>query len=179
MRAVNPNEILTVTAPFESDPVPTEFDIVVGITGAERSRLMDLRVEGEQAETKVGHSVPSTLGSFFREVVAFGLRGLRNFTGQNGKPVVLKFVDKDGRRLVAKEVLDELEACLTPGTSFDNLLNWLGIEIWQRSTLTPEQKKTFDERLKQRLSASTTPASSGPTMMRKTGTGKSTTRRAS
>lgn len=162
MRAINPNDTVTVTAPFDTDATPSEFDIAIGIVGADRSRLMDMSAANTLSANE-GRGKPSDMIAFFKECVRVGLRGIRHFYGRDGKPVAVVFVDVDGRRVVADSVIDELAATPTPGTGFDTLLNWLGVEIWQRTTLTAEQKKTFDAQLKSVRSASNTPASNGMT----------------
>jgi hypothetical protein len=170
VRVVNPDSTITVKAPFDGDDVPAEFDIAVGIVGDDRAALLDMQAENDAGAVK-GRIKPSALRAFFRECVRVGLRGIRHFKGLDGNDVALVFVERNGRRVVADSVIRELEMCVTSGTGFDTMLNWVGAEIWQRTTLTAEQKKTFDDRLKSVLSGNGTPALSGTTTTPTTVTG--------
>ena len=161
MRELDVNATLVVTCPFDAEVTPTEFDIAVGIAGATRLMLKDMHaktigVDGDQPK-------PSALAAFFREVVKHGLRGMRFFYGADGIPVAYETELVAGLTVVSARVLDRLERTITPGTGYDTLLNWLGAEIWQRTTMSAEQKKTFDERLRSVIIANSTPASSGTT----------------
>jgi hypothetical protein len=137
MKALNPNAVKTITCPFDTDEPKAEFDISVALPHRVRVDLLD-KVKGLAADIIEGESVPSEMHEFLRMCAKAGLRGVRNVYGRSGK---LVSVNGQG---ATDEILDDLAEVRIKALDFDNLVNWLGSEVWKENQLPEEEKKTSD-----------------------------------
>jgi len=133
MRAQDPQGTKDITCPFDTEEPKAVFTISTSLPVAIRNRFMDVFMElGTRAKEKPA-TVSESYGHY-REIVKVGLKGLVNTYGGKGNAITM-----NGH--VTDEVLDSLSE-IRLKTGFDNLVNWLGSEIWKANTLADEEKKS-------------------------------------
>jgi hypothetical protein len=140
MKALNPNATKVITCPFDVDEPKAEFDISIALPHKVRMELLDTS-QGLAADIKDGESVPSELHGFLRACAKAGLRGVRNVYDRSGKLVVM-----NGQG-ATDAILDELSEVRIKVTDFDNLVNWIGTQVWTANQLDETEKKTSDSPL--------------------------------
>lgn len=137
MRAASPTSVKVLTCPYDTEEPKAEFTISLSIPYGVRNELLDEFSEMSEVLTKGGSSKPSKLYSVFRKVVKSGLKGFKGLYGRGGDVLSM-----NGQ--VTDQLLDELSEIKLPGTGFENIINWLGSEIWAANTLPEQEKKTSD-----------------------------------
>jgi hypothetical protein len=135
MKAQDPQSTKDITCPFDTDEPRAVYTISTALPVGVRNKFMDVfmdvarKVRGdEQVKT-------SELYSHYRELVKVGLKAVQNVYDGKGNTVVLN-------GSVSDAVLDTLAEVRLIGSGFDNLVNWLGTEIWNANTLQEEEKKS-------------------------------------
>ena len=141
MKALNPNAVKTITCPFDADEPKAEFDIAVALPYKVRVDLLD-SAQGIAVDVLEGETTPSELHAFLRKCAKAGLRAVRNVYGPSGSIVTI-----NGQG-VTDAVIDELSEVRIKVSDFDNLVNWIGSEIWKANQLDDTEKKTSGEPLK-------------------------------
>lgn len=135
MKALNPNAVKTITCPFDTDEPKAEFDISIALPHKVRVNLLD-SARGIAVDVLEGETVPSELHDFLRSCAKVGLRGVRGVYGPGGSLVTM-----NGQG-ATDAILDELSEVRIKIADFDNLVNWLGSEVWKANQLDETEKKT-------------------------------------
>lgn len=135
MRAQDPQSTKSITCPFDPDEPKGEFIISTGLPVSLRNRFMDVFMEISRRLTDEDSVKTTELYGHYRELVKVGLKGLTNIYDSKGNSISVN-------GSVPDTVLDALAEMRLPGSGFDNVINWLGTEIWKANTLQEEEKKS-------------------------------------
>ena len=141
LKSLSVNSTRTITCPYETEEPKAEFTIADMLPLNIRTELKDGYSDFEKGAD--GRSKASfRFGSRNIEIVRHGLKGLKNLEGEDGKPVELKQVTRDGRLVIAEETLQALSIPLMQD-GFDTLIDWLAGEIWSANTVSKADAQVF------------------------------------
>lgn len=132
MKAQDPTSTKDITCPFDTEEPKAVFTISTALPVSVRNRFMDVFM-GLSSRVKENPATVSETYGHYREMVKIGLRGVQNLYAGKGQAITVN-------GSVSDEVLDSLSE-IRIKTGFDNLVNWLGSEIWKANTLRDEEKK--------------------------------------
>jgi hypothetical protein len=134
MKAQDPQSTKVITCPFDKDTPKAEFTISTSLPVGVRNRFMDIFMDVSKKITEEENVKTSELYGHYRELVKVGLKGLVNVYDPTGKTLAVNGT-------VSDEVLNHLSEMKIAGSGFDNIINWLGTEVWRANTLQEEEKK--------------------------------------
>jgi len=135
MKAQDPQSTKTITCPFDSDEPKASFTISTALPVAVRNRFMDTFMDVAKKLNKEEDVKTSELYSHYRELVKVGLKSMTNVYDPKNNLIPMSGV-------VTDQILDVLSEIKLQGSGFDNLINWLGTEVWKANTLQDEEKKS-------------------------------------
>jgi hypothetical protein len=130
MRVTDPNAIKTIKHPSDD----AEFDISVSMPKHERTAYTE---EMNNLPPNDSGIVTKTQ-ALYEKIVKSGLRQMRFVYDANGEPLEVKGT-------VSNELLKKLFEIRLP--EWDNLVIWLGQEIYKENMMTEEAKKKLESRL--------------------------------
>lgn len=135
MRAIDPGATQTIICPFDKDTPPAEFVISTALSVGVRNRFMDtfMSLAGRYRDEE--QVTTTELYKEYRELVRLGLRGMANVYDSTGKALVVN-------GSVTDEILNHLSELRISESGYDNVINWLGAEIWRANTVSDAEKKT-------------------------------------
>lgn len=137
MRMTDPKAVKTVVCEFDTSDDKATFDVTAALPVNERNRFMDTFQEVAKKNTAGETLKISELHTIYRDLVKVGLKKISGVYTSAGGAVTM-----NGH--VSDEVLNQLAEVRLEGTGFDNLINWLGTEIWKANTLQEDDKKKSD-----------------------------------
>jgi hypothetical protein len=134
MKAQDPGSTRVITCPFDKDTPKGEFIISTALPVGTRNTFMDVFMDLSRKFSEEDPVKTAELYAHYRELVKAGLKGMKNLFTPDGKALSVNGT-------VSDEVLGHLSEMRLFGSGFDNVVNWLGTEIWKANTLQDEEKK--------------------------------------
>ena len=134
MKAQDPQDTKSITCPFDKDSLKAKFTVSTALSVGVRNRFMDIFMDVARKITDEENIKTAELYTHYRELVKVGLKGIENVFDSKGNTLHVNGT-------VSDEVLNHLSEMKLQGSGFDNVVNWLGTEIWRANTLQEEEKK--------------------------------------